>query len=135
MPGTSADGTPAAESGSGVAQGVPTVAVVTASQLASMLQARERGEAQFELVDVREPGERDVVSIPGARAIHLDEFRTGAAARQLPDGIPVVVHCKSGARSAEAAALLVASGRPDVSNLAGGVLAWVRDVDPSLPTY
>jgi adenylyltransferase/sulfurtransferase len=111
------------------------VAEVTAAQLASMLQARERGEADFELVDVREPGERDVVSIPGARPIHLDEFRTGAAARQLADGIPVVVHCKSGSRSAEAAALLVASGRPDVSNLAGGVLAWVRDVDPSLPTY
>ena len=110
-------------------------AEVTAVQLASMLRARERGEADFELVDVREPGERDIVSIPGARPIHLDEFRTGAAARQLADGIPVVVHCKSGSRSAEAAALLVAAGRADVSNLAGGVLAWVRDVDPSLPTY
>jgi adenylyltransferase/sulfurtransferase len=125
MPGAAADGRLAAMS----------VPEVTAPQLASMLEARERGEVRFELVDVREPGEREVVSIPGARAIHLDSFRTGAAAGQLPNGIPVVVHCKSGARSAEAAALLMASGRPDVSNLAGGVLAWVRDVDPSLATY
>jgi adenylyltransferase/sulfurtransferase len=125
-------GMPGAADGRLAAMSVPEV---TATQLASMLEARERGEVRFELVDVREPGEREVVSIPGARAIHLDSFRTGAAAGQLPDGIPVVVHCKSGARSAEAAALLMASGRPDVSNLAGGVLAWVRDVDPSLATY
>jgi sulfur-carrier protein adenylyltransferase/sulfurtransferase len=111
------------------------VGEVSASQLAAMLASRERGDAEFELVDVREPGEREVVSIPGARAIHLDEFRSGAAPAQLPDGIPVVVMCKSGARSAEAAGLLAAAGHADVSNLAGGVLAWVRDVDPSLPTY
>ncbi|QGN58108.1 molybdopterin-synthase adenylyltransferase MoeB [Nostocoides sp. HKS02] len=110
-------------------------AEVTAVELASMLAARDRGEAEFELVDVREPGEREVVSIPGARAIHLEEFRSGAAAAALPRGIPVVLHCKSGVRSAEAAGLLAATGRQDVSNLAGGVLAWVRDVDPSLPTY
>ena len=63
------------------------------------------------------------------------DFRSGAAAHELPRGIPVVVHCKSGARSAEAAGLLAATGRSDVSNLTGGVLAWVRDVDPSLPVY
>jgi adenylyltransferase/sulfurtransferase len=100
-----------------------------------MLAARDRGETAFELVDVREPGERQVVSVPGSRAIHLDEFRSGAAPAQLPPGIPVVVMCKSGVRSAEAAGLLAASGRTGVANLAGGVLAWVRDVDPSLPTY
>ncbi|HEV7173414.1 molybdopterin-synthase adenylyltransferase MoeB [Pedococcus sp.] len=114
---------------------VPGFAEVTAVELASMLAARDRGETRFELVDVREPGEREVVSIPGARAIHLDEFRSGTAAAQLPGGMPVVLHCKSGVRSAEAAALLVATGRLDVANLTGGVLAWVQDVDPSLPTY
>jgi molybdopterin/thiamine biosynthesis adenylyltransferase/rhodanese-related sulfurtransferase len=111
------------------------VGEVSAAELAAMLSARDRGDAEFELVDVREPGEREVVSIPGARAIHLDEFRSGAAPAQLPRGIPVVVMCKSGVRSAEAAGLLAAAGHDDVSNLAGGVLAWVRDVDPSLPTY
>jgi adenylyltransferase/sulfurtransferase len=111
------------------------VGEVSAVELAAMLAARDRGEAEFELVDVREPGEREVVSIPGARAIHLDEFRSGAAPAQLPPGRPVVVMCKSGIRSSEAARLLAEAGRGDVSNLAGGVLAWVRDVDPSLPTY
>jgi rhodanese-related sulfurtransferase len=108
---------------------------VSAGELARMLDERDRGERQFELVDVREQGEREVVAIPGARAIHLDEFRAGTAAAQLRDGIPVVLHCKSGARSAEAAGLLAATGRADVANLTGGVLAWVRDVDPSLPVY
>jgi molybdopterin/thiamine biosynthesis adenylyltransferase/rhodanese-related sulfurtransferase len=111
------------------------VAEVSAGQLATMLGERDRGERDFVLVDVREPGEREVVAIPGARAIHLDEFRAGTAARQLPDGIPVVLHCKSGVRSAEAAGLLAATGRADVANLSGGVLAWVRDIDPSLPVY
>jgi sulfur-carrier protein adenylyltransferase/sulfurtransferase len=112
-----------------------TFTEVTATELATMLAARERGERQFELVDVREPGEREVVSIPGARAIHLDRFREGTAAGELPRGIPVVLMCKSGVRSGEAAGLLAGTGRGDVANLTGGVLAWVHDVDPSLPVY
>jgi adenylyltransferase/sulfurtransferase len=108
---------------------------VSATDLAAMLAARDSGEREFELVDVREPGERAVVSIPGARPLHLDRFRDGTAAAELPPGIPVVVLCKSGARSAEAAGLLAATGRSDVANLTGGVLAWVKDVDPSLPVY
>jgi adenylyltransferase/sulfurtransferase len=114
---------------------VPGFGDVSATELAQLLDARSRGERAFELVDVREPGEREVVSIPGSRAIHLDEFRSGTAQSALPAGTPVILLCKSGVRSAEAAGLLAASGREDVSNLTGGVLAWVRDVDPSLPTY
>jgi adenylyltransferase/sulfurtransferase len=117
------------------AGGAAAVDELSARELAVMLAERERGEREFVLVDVREPGEREVVSIPGAEAVHLDEFRAGTAAARLPDGVPVVLHCKSGARSAEAAGLLAGSGRPDVANLTGGVLAWVRDVDPSLPVY
>jgi rhodanese-related sulfurtransferase len=117
------------------ASGASAFAEVSATELADLLAARERGETRFELVDVREPGERAIVSIPGARAVHLDQFRSGAAAGELPDGIPVVLHCKSGVRSAEAAGLLAATGRGDVSNLTGGVLAWVRDVDPTQPVY
>ncbi|NYG06196.1 adenylyltransferase/sulfurtransferase [Phycicoccus badiiscoriae] len=110
-------------------------AEVSARDLADMLAQRERGDRELELVDVREPGERAVVSIPGARALHLDRFRDGTAAAELPPGIPVVLMCKSGVRSAEAAGILAATGRADVANLTGGVLAWVRDVDPSLPVY
>jgi adenylyltransferase/sulfurtransferase len=127
MPRGGAAAQPTAEGGA--------VGEVSARELASMLAARERGEGAFELVDVRDPGELEVVAIPGARAIHLEEFRSGTALERLPDGIPVVVMCKSGVRSAEAAGLLARAGRGDVHNLVGGVLAWVRDVDPTLPEY
>ena len=111
---------------------VPTL---TATDLADRLTERERGERPFLLVDVRGGREREIVAIPGSEAIELEDFRSGAAARKLPDGIPVVLACKSGIRSEEAARILIADGRTEVSHLAGGVLAWVRDVDPSQPTY
>jgi len=127
---------PGASEGSGAHEGaVPGFADVSATELAQMLAERDSGDRAFELVDVREPGERAVVSVPGSRALHLDRFRDGTALDELPAGLPVVVVCKSGVRSAEAAGLLAAAGRTDVANLAGGVLAWVRDVDPSLPVY
>ncbi|WP_270888391.1 molybdopterin-synthase adenylyltransferase MoeB [Pedococcus sp. 5OH_020] len=119
----------------GPADPTAPVGEVSATELADLLARRERGEVHFELVDVREPGERDIVSIPGARAVHLDRFRSGEADSELVPGIPVIVHCKSGARSAEAARLLARGGRAGVANLSGGVLAWVRDVDPTQPTY
>lgn len=119
----------------GVPADEPVVDGVTARELEVLLARRARGEERFELVDVREAGEREVVSIPGARAVPLDRVRSGAALAELPDGIPLILHCKSGVRSAEAAALLRAAGRSDVRTLEGGVLAWVRDVDPALPSY
>ena len=101
-----------------------------------MLAARDSGDREFELVDVREPGERAVVSIPGARRapprpVPRRDGRGRAATRHTRRRCI----CKSGVRSAEAAGLLAATGRADVANLTGGVLAWVRDVDPSLPVY
>jgi sulfur-carrier protein adenylyltransferase/sulfurtransferase len=128
-------GMPSADSAAKAAEVAVPFGEVSAVELAALLKARERGGEDFALVDVRDPAERALVSIPGAVAIHLEEFRSGTAAERLPDGIPVIVHCRSGARSAEAAGLLAADGRADVRNLAGGVLAWVRDVDPSLPEY
>ena len=123
------------EAAAGADLGAAVFGEVTARELADMLEARSGGERAFELVDVRDEGEREVVSIPGSRAIHLEEFRSGTALEKLPDGIPVVLMCKTGARSAEAAGLLARSGRADVRNLTGGVMAWVREVDPSLPGY
>ena len=55
--------------------------------------------------------------------------------QQLPFDKRVILHCRSGARSAECLALLRAAGHPDAAHVDGGVLAWVQDVDPSLPTY
>ena len=108
---------------------------VSASELASLLERRERGEIDLVLVDVREPGERAIVSIPGAVAVARATFDSGEAFDVIPFDRPVVLHCRSGARSATALQLLRAAGHPDARHLAGGVLAWVDEVDPSLPRY
>ncbi len=101
---------------------------MSATELAGLL---ERDEVL--LVDVREVDEREIVTIPGSVHVPLARFRSGEAAGELPAGRPVVLHCKVGGRSAEALGLLRAAGRDDVRHLDGGVLAWVRDVDPSCP--
>lgn len=90
------------------------------------------------LIDVRPVPERAIVAIPGAVAIDLADFRSGAAFSR-PElgapGTPLVLYCKTGARSQEAARLLAEAGWGYAASLTGGVLAWVRDVDPGLATY
>ncbi len=67
--------------------------------------------------------------------IPKDGILSGEALSELPQDKPVVLHCKSGARSAEALAALHKAGFRDAVHVGGGVLAWVKQVDPSLPTY
>jgi molybdopterin/thiamine biosynthesis adenylyltransferase/rhodanese-related sulfurtransferase len=105
---------------------------VDVEALAGLLAAREAGSVSFVLLDVREPGELEVAAIPGAEHLPLDRVRDG-------DDLPgaegrVYVYCKVGARSAEAVDLLRLRG-VDAVDVLGGVLAWARDVDPSVPTY
>ncbi|GAA4120530.1 molybdopterin-synthase adenylyltransferase MoeB [Knoellia locipacati] len=123
-------------SGDGAGTARPSLPSISVVDLATRLAARESGSDEFVLVDVREPGERDVVVIPGALAVPLGEVRArgGEALAEVAHGIPVLVHCKSGARSAEAVERLRAEG-VDAVDVTGGVLAWVRDVDPTQPTY
>jgi molybdopterin/thiamine biosynthesis adenylyltransferase/rhodanese-related sulfurtransferase len=106
--------------------------------LAALLAARERGDDDFVLVDVREPYEHEIVEIPGAVGVPLARLEAGpdaALAQQGADGRRVVLFCKSGARSARALAILKAAGRRDAVHVAGGVLAWAREIDPNLPVY
>jgi adenylyltransferase/sulfurtransferase len=114
---------------------LPEEASVSATELADMLRRRESGAEDFVLVDVREPAERDIVTIPGSVPVPIAQLRSGTAFADLPMDRPVVLLCKSGARSAEALALLHEAGSLTARHLEGGILAWVRDVDPSLPTY
>ncbi|GGU66331.1 adenylyltransferase/sulfurtransferase MoeZ [Lentzea flava] len=95
---------------------------------------QESGE-DFLLVDVREPHEYEIVKIPGSVLIPKDKILSGEALSELPQDKPLVLHCKSGARSAEALAALHKAGFKDAVHVGGGVLAWAREVDPSLPTY
>ncbi|MDN5766734.1 MAG: molybdopterin-synthase adenylyltransferase MoeB [Humibacillus sp.] len=87
------------------------------------------------LVDVRGEQERAIASIPGSVAIHLDRFRDGAAFTELPRDRRVLIHCKVGGRSAEATRLALEAGFTDVANVEGGILAYLREIDPSQPEY
>nr|WP_174257763.1 adenylyltransferase/sulfurtransferase MoeZ [Phytoactinopolyspora alkaliphila] len=108
---------------------------ISVSQLKDWLDARERGERDFTLVDVREPNEYEINRIPGAVLIPKGEFLTGTALEKLPQDKPVVLHCKSGVRSAEALAVVKGAGMADAVHVGGGVVAWVNQIDPSQPAY
>jgi molybdopterin/thiamine biosynthesis adenylyltransferase/rhodanese-related sulfurtransferase len=104
---------------------------ISARQLKDMLD----GDDDIFLVDVREPNEYEIVSIPGSVLIPKGEFLSGAALERLPQDRRIVLHCKSGARSAECLAVVKDAGFSDAVHVGGGVLAWVSQVDPSLPSY
>jgi len=108
---------------------------IGARDLAVMLAARERGEDDFVLIDVREPAEFEIVSIPGAVLVPKGRFESGEALGELPADKRVVLHCKSGARSAEVLAILKGAGFADAVHVGGGVLAWVSQVEPDKASY
>ncbi|MEU8640234.1 adenylyltransferase/sulfurtransferase MoeZ [Amycolatopsis sp. NPDC048633] len=99
------------------------------------LKAKFDSGENFALIDVREQHEYEIVNIKGATLIPKDRILSGEALAELPQDKPIVLHCKSGARSAEALAALHAAGFKDATHLGGGVLAWAKQIDPSLPTY
>lgn len=108
---------------------------ISVHQLKAMLEARERGDDEFYLVDVREPNEWEISRIPGADLIPKGEFLMGDALSRLPQDKPTVLYCKVGGRSAEVLALVKAAGFADAIHVGGGVAAWVNQVDPSQPSY
>jgi molybdopterin/thiamine biosynthesis adenylyltransferase/rhodanese-related sulfurtransferase len=101
----------------------------------TVLELKRRMDARetFFLLDVREQHESQICRIPGATLIAF-----GDVSRRLND-IPrdreIIVHCKSGVRSAKAAALLRSAGFAQVKNLKGGILEWINKVDPTLAKY
>ncbi|HZC60360.1 MAG TPA: adenylyltransferase/sulfurtransferase MoeZ [Streptosporangiaceae bacterium] len=113
------------------AQEAAAGSTITARQLKDMQDADEN----IFLVDVREPNEYEIVSIPGSVLIPKGEFLSGAALERLPQDKRVVLHCKSGARSAECLAIVKNAGFSDAVHVGGGVLSWVATIDPSLPSY
>jgi molybdopterin/thiamine biosynthesis adenylyltransferase/rhodanese-related sulfurtransferase len=104
---------------------------ITAGDLAAML---EQGEP-INLVDVREPAEFEIVKIPGSTLIPKHEFLSGAALANLPQDKKTVIYCKTGVRSAEVLAAVKGAGFADAVHVQGGVVAWIKQVDPSLPIY
>ena len=111
-----------------------------AATLGSTITSRELKEwldagKSIELVDVREPAEYEIVRIPGSRLIPKGDILSGEALASLPQDRQLVLYCKSGVRSAEALAAVKAAGFRDAVHVQGGVVSWVRQVDPSLPIY
>jgi sulfur-carrier protein adenylyltransferase/sulfurtransferase len=113
------------------AQQAAAGSTITATELKQML---DRDENIF-LIDVREPNEYEIVSIPGATLIPKGEFLSGAALERMPQDKRIVLHCKSGQRSAEVLAVVKDAGFSDAVHVGGGVLGWINQVDPSLPAY
>ena len=113
------------------AQQAAAGSTITAAELKAML---DRGD-DIVLVDVREPNEYEIVSIPGAVLIPKDQFLNGSALERMPHDRRIVLHCKSGARSAECLAVVKNAGFSDAVHVGGGIISWVNTVDPSLPVY
>ena len=98
---------------------------------AEFVARRERGEA-LTLLDVREEWELAVASVPGI--VHIPMADVADRVGELDPDKEVVVLCRSGRRSLEVARFLQQNGFKTV-NLAGGILAWSRDLDATIPTY
>ncbi|NJR18616.1 MAG: molybdopterin-synthase adenylyltransferase MoeB [Calothrix sp. CSU_2_0] len=91
----------------------------------------------FVLLDVRNPHEYEIAQIPGSVLIPLPEIEDGGGVskvKELLNGHRLVVHCKSGMRSAKAIALLKNAGIEGI-NVKGGILAWSKEIDSSVPSY
>ena len=97
------------------------------------LKTRIDGKDEVLVLDVREPQEFQICRIPGSTLIPLNDLPQRLA--ELEGYKNMVVHCKSGVRSAKAVKLLHEAGFSDAKNLRGGILAWIDEIDPSLPKY
>jgi sulfur-carrier protein adenylyltransferase/sulfurtransferase len=112
----------------------PVAPVASAGDLepTEVKQMIDSGE-DFILVDVREPHEYQIASIPKATLIPLGQLPNRLS--ELPRDSRIVCHCKSGVRSGKAVDLLKQNGYTRVSNMKGGILAWSDKVDPSVAKY
>ena len=112
--------------------GVPET---TVEELKARMDAKTDANADFYLLDVREPHEYQIAKIPGSTLIPLGQL--GARYGELPpasSGQEIIIHCKSGVRSAKAVNLLKEHGI-EAKNLKGGILAWIDRIDPTQPKY
>jgi rhodanese-related sulfurtransferase len=108
------------------------MSAVTQIDPAGLKAKMDAGES-FCLLDVREPWEVALASIPGSLYIPMQEIP--ARLKELDAAAEIIVMCKAGGRSQRTAEFLLAQGYRRVSNLRGGIDAWSRDIDPDVPDY
>ncbi len=107
---------------------------MTVTELKTLLDS---GQKDFVLLDVRNPNEYEIAQIPGAVLVPLPDIENGegvAKVKSLLNGHRLIAHCKMGGRSAKALAILKNAGI-EGTNVKGGIMAWSREVDPSVPEY
>ncbi|MFN6563619.1 MAG: molybdopterin-synthase adenylyltransferase MoeB [Nostoc sp. ChiSLP01] len=97
----------------------------------------DSGAKDFVLLDVRNPNEYEIAKIPGSVLVPLPEIENGdgvAKVKEILNGHHLIAHCKMGGRSAKALAILKEAGIAG-TNVKGGITAWSREIDPSVPEY
>ena len=94
---------------------------------------RQKDNPEWQLLDVREDWERDIVKVEGC--LHIPMAHIPERLSELDAATPIAVICHSGGRSARVAGFLVEQGFGTVANIAGGVDAWSTDIDSSLARY
>lgn len=97
------------------------------------LAKKHKAGEDFLLLDVREPDELAIASIPWAIAIPMGDVPVRL--EELPNDKPIAVLCHGGTRSGRVTKFLNENGYPDAVNVAGGIRAWSTDVDPTVPSY
>ena len=115
----------------------PTVPAMDSISVIELKALLESDASAVALVDVRNPAEAEVATIPGATLIPLAQIESGEALEQiraLAADRRLLVHCKLGGRSARAVDLLMQQGI-QATNVTGGIDAWSEQVDPAVPRY
>jgi len=107
-----------------------TVQSISVKELKEKMDTSE----DFLLLDVRQQDEYDFVNLDGT-LIPLGQLSQRITEIDAYKDKDVVVMCRTGSRSGQAARILVREGFQNVYNLSGGITGWSRDVDPSMPTY
>ncbi|MGI2904875.1 molybdopterin-synthase adenylyltransferase MoeB [Tolypothrix sp. VBCCA 56010] len=100
-------------------------------------QLLDSGADDFVLLDVRNPHEYEIAKIPGSVLVPLPDIESGQGVtkvKELLNGHRLIAHCKMGGRSAKALGILKEAGI-EGTNVKGGITAWSKEVDPSVPTY
>ncbi|MFM7267062.1 MAG: molybdopterin-synthase adenylyltransferase MoeB [Cyanobium sp.] len=121
----------------GSAPGQEEAGAVASVSVRELRELLDRGGDDLVLIDVRNPPEAEIATIPGATLFPLDQIENGTAVervRQLAEGKRLYVHCKLGGRSAKALIALKRHGIEGI-NVSGGIDAWSQEVDPSVPRY
>lgn len=116
------------------AQRLMAIQEMTVQELKQLLDSDTK---DFVLVDVRNPNEYEIAKIPGAVLVPLPDIEQGSGVekvKQLLNGHRLIAHCKMGGRSAKALGILKESGIEGI-NIKGGITAWSREIDPSVPEY